>query len=129
MPCSMIAMQMHCVTPECYSLHSSKQQIDVMLKMHVARIYFKVFQLFQRYVASVVYQCCKSRSGCCNIAIAIHVCFKCIFQIFYLFQTYVTSVLYGCCIYMHVESVSYMLQLFHLSSFICYCCCIWMFQK
>jgi hypothetical protein len=26
---------------------------------------FQVFQMFQRYVASVVYRCCKSRSGCC----------------------------------------------------------------
>jgi hypothetical protein len=27
---------------------------------------FQVFQMFQRYVANVVYQCCKSRSGCCT---------------------------------------------------------------
>jgi hypothetical protein len=35
---------------------------------HVARVYFnfQVFQMFQRYVACIVYRCCKSRSGCCT---------------------------------------------------------------
>jgi hypothetical protein len=32
-----------------------------------------------------------------NVAIAIHVCFKCRIQIFHLFQTYVASILSGCC--------------------------------
>jgi hypothetical protein len=29
-------------------------------------IIFQVFQMFQSYIASVVYWCCKSRSGCCT---------------------------------------------------------------
>jgi hypothetical protein len=32
-----------------------------------------------------------------HVAMAIHVCFKCIFQMFQLLQTYVASVLSGCC--------------------------------
>jgi hypothetical protein len=44
------------------SLHSPKQQRDVALKAHVANIYFKCFGYFLLYVASVSYECCKSRS-------------------------------------------------------------------
>ena len=40
----------------------------------VARVCL-VFHIFKRYIASVVYRCCKSRSGCCTVAMAIHVCF------------------------------------------------------
>jgi hypothetical protein len=36
---------------------------------------FQLFQLFQRYVASASYGCCKSRSGCCT-------CCKSMFQMF-----------------------------------------------
>jgi hypothetical protein len=32
-----------------------------------------------------------------HVAMAIHVCFKCMFQMFYMFQTYVASVSFGCC--------------------------------
>ena len=58
-----------------------------------------------------------------HVAMAIHVCFKCMF---YVFQTYVLSVSSGCCksrsgccIYMHVASECFrcfihMLQVFHL---------------
>jgi hypothetical protein len=49
-----------------------------------------------------------------HIAMAIHVCFKCMFQLFRLFQTCVVSVSSGCCksrseccIYMHVASVCF----------------------
>ena len=61
-----------------------------------------------------------------HVAMAIHVCFKCMF---YVFQTYVLSVSSGCCksrsgcyMYMHVASVCFkclrcfirMLQVFYL---------------
>ena len=36
---------------------------------------FQVFQMFQRYVAGVVYQCYKSRSEYCTVVMAIYVCF------------------------------------------------------
>jgi hypothetical protein len=62
------------------------------------------------------------------VAMAIHVCFKCMFQMFHLFQMYVASVSSrccksrsGCCIYMHVAGVCFkcfrcficMLQVFY----------------
>ena len=59
------------------------------------------------------------------VALAIHVCCKCMFQIFQLFQTYVASVLSGyricCSVYTHIFlyvldvccSKCFMLQLFH----------------
>ena len=48
------------------------------------------------------------------IAMAIHVCFKCMLQMFYPFETNIASVLSGCCksrskccIYMHVASICF----------------------
>jgi hypothetical protein len=84
------------------------------------RCMFQVFQMFHRYVASVSYGCCKSRSGCCiycngctrmlqapilNVSsIFFDVCCKCVYldvayvftymmQVFYLNIAYVTMVL------------------------------------
>jgi hypothetical protein len=36
---------------------------------------FQVFQMFQSYVASVSYGCCKSRSK--YVAMVVHICYKC----------------------------------------------------
>jgi hypothetical protein len=51
---------------------------------------------------------CKIRSSVANVAMAIHVCCKCMFLMFQLFQTYIAS-LCACCIccscYTHVASV------------------------
>jgi hypothetical protein len=55
---------------------------------------FQVFQIFQRYVASVPCGCCKSRSGSC-------ICCKCSFKMFYLFLSI---------FYLDVAYVSHMLQ-------------------
>jgi hypothetical protein len=79
------------------SLHSSKQQGDIALESAYCKHMFQVFKMFQRCAASVSHRCCNSRSGCCNVAMAIHIYFKCRFQMFYLFQTYVASVSSGCC--------------------------------
>jgi hypothetical protein len=86
---------------------------------------FQVFQMFQRYIASVLYRCCKSKLGCytcCNgissICPKYFICFRrmlqvfhlddakveldvayaCMFQVFLVFHTYVAGVLSGCCI-------------------------------
>jgi hypothetical protein len=48
------------------SLRSSEKQGNIALKLHVAKLMFQVFQLFQRYVASILYRYCKSRLGCCT---------------------------------------------------------------
>jgi len=47
-----------------------------------------------------------------QVAMAIHVCFKCMFQMFHLYQTYVARFSSGCCksrsgcyVYMHIASV------------------------
>ena len=56
-----------------------------------------MFQMFYRYVASVVYHVAKVDWDVAHVVMAIHVCFKCMFQIFNLFQTNVASVLSGCC--------------------------------
>ena len=42
---------------------------------------FKMFNLFQTYVASVLSECC----------ICLNICCMCMLQIFHLFQTYVTA--------------------------------------
>jgi hypothetical protein len=79
-----------------------------------------MFQVFQRYVASVIYQCCKIRSRyftCCNG-------YTCMFHMFHQFQTYVAIVLSGCCksksgrcIYMHVTGIYS--QVFSGVSYVC----------
>ena len=46
---------------------------------------FQVFHMFQKYVASVSYGCCKSGSGYC-------ICYKC----FYLDVLYVSHICYKC---------------------------------
>jgi hypothetical protein len=38
------------------------------------------------YVAYVLFECCKSRSGITYVAMSIHVCCKCVFQMFQLFS-------------------------------------------
>jgi hypothetical protein len=51
-----------------------------------------MFQVFSWYVASIVYRCYKSRSGCCTCSNGyIHVCFACIFQMFHLFKMNVAN--------------------------------------
>jgi hypothetical protein len=68
-------------------LFSSKHQVDVS---HL----FKVFQMFQMYVASVLYGCCKSRSRCYLLLQQfVHICFELLFPMFHLvFYTYVANV-------------------------------------
>ena len=67
--------------------------------------------MFYIVVAKVDRDVAKLDRNAAHIAIAIHICFKCMFQMFHLFMN-VTSVLSaycksisGCCIYMHVASV------------------------
>ena len=64
------------------------------------------------------------------VAMAIHVCCKCMFQIFHLFQTYVVNILSGYCIcfsgYTHrfltsIKSVSSIFRCM-LQVFLCRCC-------
>jgi hypothetical protein len=48
------------------SLHFlSKQQVDVVLENICCKCLFQVFWIFQRYIASVSYGCCKNKSRCC----------------------------------------------------------------
>jgi hypothetical protein len=82
------------------------------------------------YIVSVLYRCCKSRSGCCKSRSECCICcngYTRMFQMFHLFQTYVASVLSGCCkcrsgccIYMHIASVCLGV------SYVCCKCFIWM---
>jgi hypothetical protein len=44
------------------TLHSSEQQIDVALQSAYCKCMFQVYKMFQRYVASVLYGCCRARS-------------------------------------------------------------------
>jgi hypothetical protein len=57
--------------------------------------------MFQTYIASVPYGWCKKVDlDVAYVAMAIHVCCKCLFKMFHLLQTYVASVLsecYICC--------------------------------
>jgi hypothetical protein len=74
------------------SFHLSKQQVDATLE---SACYNSMFQMFQGYVASVVYRCCKSRSGCCTCCN----CYTCMFQVC---SPNVSSVLDECCIYFYL---------------------------
>ena len=77
---------------------------------------FKMFHLFQTYVAGVLIW---------MFAFVSHICCNNMFHVFHMFQAYVASVLFGCCICYndYVASVCYkcfiyfnrMLQLFHVS--------------
>jgi hypothetical protein len=117
-----------CTTGPTPSLYSSKQQIDIVFESECCKSMFRVFQMFQRYVASVSYGCCKNRSGCfvcyndctlickycstCFICFS-NVCYKCV----YLDVTYVSHIHYKCFIWMlHV------FQWFS-SVFRCFCMC------
>jgi hypothetical protein len=101
------------------------------VKTACCKIIFQVFQMFQRYVGSVVYRCCKGDRDVAHVVMAIYIYFKCMFQMFHLFQTYVASVLSGCCksrsgccIYIHVANICFKcFQVFHM--YICRCL-IWM---
>ena len=60
------------------SLNSSKQQDDICAESAFCKHIFQVFQMFHRYVASVLYRCCKSiYRDIAHVAMAIHVCFNC----------------------------------------------------
>ena len=67
------------------------------IELHVgARLcMFHVFQMYVSYmdvVACVLSGCCKIWSGVAYVAMAIHVCFKCMFRMFQLFHTYIANV-------------------------------------
>ena len=51
-----------------------------------------MLQVFRIGVAKVDCDVAKVDQDVVHVAMAIHVCFKCMFQMFYLFQTYVASV-------------------------------------
>ena len=56
-----------------------------------------MLQVFCINVAKVDRDAVKVDWDIAHVAMAIHVCFKCMFQIFHLFQTNVAGVLSGCC--------------------------------
>jgi hypothetical protein len=51
-----------------------------------------MLQVFRISVAKVDRNVAKVDRDVAYVAMAMHVCFKCMFQIFYLYQTYVASV-------------------------------------
>jgi hypothetical protein len=87
------------------SLGCCKRMFHVLSCLKCCKHMFQVFRIFQRYVASVSYGCCKSRSRCCiccngntcmlqtsvlNVSFIFHVSCKCV----YLDVAYVS---YICC--------------------------------
>ena len=64
------------------SLHSSKQQVDVALKAHVANVCFECFIYFGHMLQVFHLDVVKIDLDVAYVAIAIHVCCKCIFQMF-----------------------------------------------
>jgi hypothetical protein len=75
------------------SLKSSKTASRCCAKSACCKHMFQVFNMLQRYVSSVSYECCKSRLGCC---ICCNGC-TCMFQtsipnVSSIFQTFVASV-------------------------------------
>jgi hypothetical protein len=57
---------------------------------YVVNVCLKCFRCYQRYVASVSYECCKSRSGC-------YICCKCFRGILQVFVQNISFVLDVCC--------------------------------
>jgi hypothetical protein len=82
------------VTSMCWLLHSPKQQGDVYTETTCCTRMFQVFQVFYRYITSVLYRCCKSRSECYTYCNAIYVYFMCMFQMS------VSDLCYKCFIWM-----------------------------
>jgi hypothetical protein len=92
---------------------------------------FEVFQMFQRYVASVSYGCCKSRSECCIYCKVFHmyvasvyskcfICFRCILQVFYLDVAYIAVAIHICC--KHMFQIFHLLQSYVVASVSCCKC-------
>jgi hypothetical protein len=82
----------------------------------VSDVCFQVFQLFLMYVACVSFRYYKSRSEA-HVAMAIHICFKCMFQMFQLFHTHVAlfylDVAYVA-VAIYIICCKRMFQIFHL---------------
>ena len=70
-----------------------RAEVDIALEN---ACYKCLFQLFQRYVASVSYGCCKNRSGCCTCCIG----YTCIIQVYVLNISFVLDVCCNCFICM-----------------------------
>jgi hypothetical protein len=73
-----------------------------------------MFHMFHTYVAYVSSGYYKNRFDVAYVAMAIHVCCKCMFQMFQLFQTYVASVLSAYYIVDIHACCKCMFQIFHL---------------
>jgi hypothetical protein len=106
--------------------------------------------MLQKYVARVSYGCCK-RDVAYVAMVYTRMLQTCVPNVSYVFETYVASVfiwmllmfhtyivsvLFGCCVYLQCfSSIFYMFlqvlrhtfQVFHLSSFVYYKYCIWIF--
>jgi hypothetical protein len=99
-------------------IHSPKQQGVVRAETICCKRLFQVFQMFQTYVASILYRYCKVDRDVAHVAMMFSsvspkcfICFRRILQVFYLdvtkvdlnaaytskLQVYVSSVLYVCC--------------------------------
>jgi hypothetical protein len=78
-----------------------------VLKGHLANVCFRgMLQVFRIGVAKVDRDVAKVDQNVAHVAMAMHICFKCMFQMFRLYQTYVASVFFWMLhIYMPVTSV------------------------
>jgi hypothetical protein len=124
---------------------------DMLHQKRILQIYVSGV-MFQRYVASVSYRCCKSRSWCCT-------CYNGYTRMFQVYVLNVSTVLDVCCKYFYLNvakvdlNVAYtcmlqsyfpsgfrcfirVVQVFHMHvlivSFVFFVCCncsIWMFQS
>jgi hypothetical protein len=68
----------------------------VVMAIHICfKCMIQMFHLFQTYVASVLSECCKSRSGCCIYMLRAYICFKYFIRmfasVFYLDVSYVCN--------------------------------------
>jgi hypothetical protein len=86
------------------SLHSHKQQRRCYAESVCCKRMFQVFQMFQRYVASVLYGCCKSRSEYCIL---------CCNDYTRMLQAYVPNVSSGFFLTYVASVFIWMLQMFH----------------
>jgi hypothetical protein len=95
--------------------------IDVALQSACWKRMFQMFPIFQRYIASVSYECCKYRWGyciCCNCCT--RMLQESIFNVSSIFRRMLQVFLYGCCIYFARMVFIWMLRMF-ASVFWCLC--------
>jgi hypothetical protein len=98
-------------------LFSSKQQVDVHLKAHVASVCFKCFSCFRGMLQVFHMDVAKVDRDVAYVAMVVHVCCKLLSPMYYqFFQTYVASMFIWM---LHMFDIYF--QMFLSGCYVCFC--------